>query len=262
MDAGKNLKVISNFAVGFNNIEIEEATKRNIWIGNTPGVLTDSTADMAFCLLIGAARQLTTGYKAVLDDKWKTWEPLGYIGQDLVGKTVGIFGMGRIGYQLAHKCHHGFGMKVLYYDVNTVDQAETDLKAERVDMDTLCAQSDFLSIHCNLDASTEGLFDASVFKKMKKNAVLVNTARGPVVKEDDLYEALRNGEIFSAGVDVTNPEPMELDNPLLTLPNFVVAPHIASATVKTRNAMADICATNLINGLKGVSLQHAVNKLD
>jgi glyoxylate reductase len=259
MDGAPRLKVVSNYAVGFNNIDIAGATSRGIAVGNTPGVLTDATADMAFCLLIGAARCLVSGHRYTLSGQWKTWEPLGHLGQDLAGRTLGILGMGRIGYALAQRCHGGWGMQVLYHDVYRNEKAEADLGARLVDFDTLLREADCLSVHTDLNEKTRGLFGAAQFGKMKRTAVFVNTARGPIVDEKALYDALRSGTIFAAGLDVTDPEPPALDNPLLSLPNVIVAPHIASATVGTRNAMAEICADNLIAGLSGQKLPAWVN---
>jgi glyoxylate reductase len=259
LDLAGRLKVISNYAVGFNNIDIPAATARGIAVGNTPGVLTDATADMAFCLLIGAARRLVAGHAHSLSGKWKTWEPLGHLGQDLVGRTIGIVGLGRIGLALAKRCHFGWDMKVLYHDVYQNAQAEKDLGAQRVDLDVLLAQSDFVSLHADLNEQTRGLMGAAQFTMMKPTAVLINTARGPLVDQKALAEALRSGTIFAAGLDVTDPEPPAPDDPLLKLPNCIVAPHIASATVQTRNAMAEICANNLIAGLTGQRLPAWVN---
>jgi glyoxylate reductase len=259
LDAGPRLKVVSNYAVGFNNIDIAAATERGITVGNTPGVLTDATADMAFCLLIAAARRVVEGHAYTLSGKWKTWEPLGHLGQDLEGRTLGVLGMGRIGYALAKRCRGGWDMKVLYYDVHRNETAEKELGAKLVDLDTLLRESDFVSVHTDLNEQTRGLFNTERFKKMKRTAVLVNTARGPIVDQKALYEALRSGTIFAAGLDVTDPEPPAPDDPLLKLPNIVIAPHIASATVETRNAMAEICANNLIAGLTGEKLPAWVN---
>jgi len=259
LDAGSHLKVVSNYAVGFNNVDIPAATERGIAVGNTPGVLTDATADMAFCLLIAAARRLTEAYQYTLSGQWKTWEPLGHLGQDLAGRNLGILGMGRIGYALARRCQRGWDMKVLYHDVRRNDQAEKDLEAKFVDLDTLLTESDYLSIHTDLNDKTRGLFNAERFEKMKPSAVLINTARGPIVDQKALYDALRAGLIFAAGLDVTDPEPPAPNDPLLKLPNLIVAPHIASATIGTRDAMATICANNLIAGLNGDKLPAWVN---
>jgi glyoxylate reductase len=259
LEAAPRLRVISNYAVGFNNIDVAVATERGIAIGNTPGVLTDATADLAFCLLIATARRVVEGHAYTMAGRWKTWEPIGHLGQDLVGRTLGILGMGRIGYALGKRCHGGWDMRVLYHDVHRNEQAEKDLGARFVDLDTLLHESDFLSVHTDLNEKTRGLFNAEHFKKMKRTAVFVNTARGPIVNQKALYEALKSGTIFAAGLDVTDPEPPSRDDPLLQLPNIIVAPHIASATVGTRNAMALICADNLIAGLTGQKLPAWVN---
>ncbi|MFL5241094.1 MAG: 2-hydroxyacid dehydrogenase [Gemmataceae bacterium] len=259
LDAAPRLKVVSNYAVGFNNIDVPAATARGVAVGNTPGVLTDATADMAFCLLIGAARHLTAGHQYTVSGHWKTWEPLGHLGQDLAGQTLGVVGMGRIGYALAKHCHAGWDMNILYYDVHKSEKAETDLGAKQVDFDTLLKDSDFISVHTDLNEKTRGLFSTAQFQKMKRTAVFVNTARGPIADEKALYEALKSNTIFAAGLDVTDPEPPRMDNPLLKLPNIIIAPHIASATVGTRNAMAEICANNLIAGLTGQNLPAWVN---
>lgn len=259
LDVAPRLKVVSNYAVGFNNIDVPAATERGIAVGNTPGVLTDATADMAFALLISAARRIVESQKYAESGHWKTWEPKGHIGQDLAGRTIGIVGLGRIGLAMAKRCHGGWGMKVLYHDVYANQAAEKEIGARRVDLDTLLAESDFISVHTDLNDTTRGMFNTATFKKMKPTAVFVNTARGPLVVEADLAEALRSGVIFAAGLDVTDPEPPRVDNPLLKLPNCIVAPHIASATVSSRNAMAEIAADNLIAGVTGKPLRAWVN---
>jgi glyoxylate reductase len=259
LDLAPRLKVISNYAVGFNNIDVAAATERGIAVGNTPGVLTDATADMAFCLLIAAARRVVEGHQYSLSGKWKTWEPLGHLGQDLQRRTVGIVGIGRIGYAMAKRCRFGWDMRVLYHDVRQSPQAETEMGAQRVDFDTLLRESDFISLHTDLNEQTRGMFGAEQFRKMKPTAILVNTARGPLVDQKALAEALKAKTIFAAGLDVTDPEPPAPDDPLLKLPNVVVAPHIASATVQTRDAMARICADNLLAGLRGEKLPAWVN---
>jgi len=260
MDAcGPQLKVISNFAVGFNNIDVPEATRRGIRVGNTPGVLTDATADMAFSLLISAGRRICESQNYIHAGHWKTWEPLGHIGVDLQDRTIGIIGMGRIGYAMAKRCHGGWNMRVLYNDLARCEPAERDLGAQFVDLDTLLSQSDFVSVHTDLNAATKGMFNAAAFAKMKRTAVFINSARGPIHNQKDLYEALKSGQIFAAGLDVTDPEPILMDDPLLTLPNCVIAPHIASATFSSRNGMAEIAADNLIAGIAGQPLRCCVN---
>ena len=258
--AGDQLKVISNFAVGYNNVDVAEATRRGIVVGNTPGVLTEATADMAFALMIAAARCLHDARRYIDDGQWKTWDPMGHIGQDLNGKTIGIVGMGRIGSALARRCHGGWGMRVLYCSRTPKPDAETSLKAERVLFDELLAQAAFVSVHTSLTDETSQMFNAAAFQKMKPTSIFVNTARGGVHNQVDLCEALKSGEIFAAGLDVTDPEPIAADAPILQLPNCVIAPHIGSGTTESRNGMADIAADNLLAGLNGEPLRHQVTE--
>jgi glyoxylate reductase len=253
--AGDSLKVISQYAVGYNNIDVAAARARGIAVGNTPGALTAATADTAFALLITAARRIVEAHEYIHAGHWKTWEPLGHIGWDLEGKTVGIVGMGRIGYAFAKRCYGGWGMRVLYTSRSPKADAETDFGARRVSFDELLEQSDFVSVHTDLNAETAGMFNAETFRKMKTNSIFINTARGGIHVQADLVEALKSGEIGAAGLDVTDPEPPELDDPILHLPNCVVAPHIGSATVCTRDAMAEIAADNLLLGLQGQPLR-------
>ncbi len=257
--AGPQLKVISNFAVGFNNVDVAEATRRGIRVGNTPGVLTEATADMAFALLISASRRIVEAQDYIREGNWKTWEPLGHIGQDLVGKTLGIVGMGRIGHALARRCHGGWNMRILYVDKFRNEAAEQDFDAQHVEWSTLLSESDFVSVHVDLNSETEGMFDRDAFAQMRPTAVFVNSARGPIHNQQDLYDALDQGEIFAAGLDVTNPEPLDLEDPLLKLSNCVIAPHIASGTVSSRNGMAEIAANNLLAGVRGEPLRCWVN---
>jgi glyoxylate reductase len=259
LDAAPRVKVVSNYAVGFNNIDVPAATARGVCVGNTPGVLTDATADMAFMLLLSAARRLGEACADAKAGRWLTWEPLGWLGKDLVNKTLGVVGMGRIGFALAKRCRGAFDRHVLYADMVANEKAERELGARRVELDQLLAESDFVSMHANLDETTKGLFNAARFARMKPTAVLVNTARGGHVDQKALYEALKKGTIFAAGLDVTDPEPLPPNDPLYSLPNCIIAPHIASATVGTRDAMARICADNLLAGVRGESLPAWVN---
>jgi len=259
LDAAPRLKVVSNFAVGYNNIDVEAATIRGICVGNTPGALTDATADLAFALLMAAARRVVEGVLDAKQGRWKTWEPLGYLGVDLVGKTLGIIGMGRIGFAMAQRGRGGWGMEILYHDAVRNERAEKELNAKRVDLETLLRESDFVSLHASLTESSRGMMGAKQFALMKKSAVFVNTARGPLVDQAALVEALKSGTIFAAGLDVTEPEPPAPDDPILHLPNCVVAPHIASATHTTRDGMAEICAENLLAGVSGKPLRAWVN---
>ncbi len=241
---------MSNYAVGFDNVDIAEATKRGIIVGNTPGVLTDTTADFAFTLILSSARRVAEGDRYVRAGKWKTWGPMLLTGQDVNNATLGIIGMGRIGAAVARRAK-GFNMKLLYHDVVRQPQHEKDLGLEYVDLDRLLRESDFITIHANLTPETHHLIGAKQFDKMKKTAIIVNTARGPLIDNMALYEALRNGKILYAGLDVTEPEPIPKDHPLLTLDNVIIAPHIASASTTTRMKMGLIAADNLIAGLKG-----------
>ncbi len=256
--AAPELKVISNFAVGVNNIDLAAAAERGIAVGNTPGVLTESTADIAVTLLLAAARRLGESTRDAREGRWLTWDPNGWLGQDLAGRTLGIVGMGRIGFATAQRLHHGWGMHVLYSARSDKPDAERNLNAKRVSLETLLAESDFVSVHVDLNESTRGLFGAEQFARMKPTAVFVNTARGGHVDQPALAAALRNGEIFAAGIDVTDPEPLPADHELFGLSNCVIAPHIASATVETRNAMARMCAENLIAGVQGKPLPNSV----
>lgn len=257
--AAPKLKVVSNFAVGFNNVDLAAATKRGIRVGNTPGVLTEATADMAITLLFAAARRLGESTRDALEGRWKTWDPLGWLGQDLSGRTLGIVGMGRIGYSVARKLYGGWGLKVLYTDQVARPDVEKELHATKVDFDTLLRESDFVSVHTDLNPQTKGLFGRDQFARMKPTAVFVNTARGPIVDQEALAAALRSKTIFAAGLDVTDPEPLPPQHELYKLPNCVIAPHTASATVHTRNEMARICAENLIAGLAGKPLPACAN---
>jgi glyoxylate reductase len=257
--AGPQLKVVSNYAVGFDNLDIPELTRRGIPAGNTPGVLTETTADLAFALMMAAARRVDEGSRYVRAGRWKTWGPMLLMGVDLHGATLGIVGFGRIGREMAKRAS-GFGMRVLYHDVHpATPEEERALNARQVEMDELLALSDLLTLHTNLTDETRHLIDAAALSRMKSTAVLVNTSRGPVVDQAALYEALRDGQIFAAALDVTDPEPMAPDDPLLTLENCLVVPHIASASRVTRGKMAAIAAANLLAGLRGEPLPSCVN---
>ena len=257
--AGPQLKVVSNYAVGFDNIDIPEATRRKVPVGNTPGVLTDTTADLAFALLMAAGRRVAEGDRYVRQGRWKTWGPMLLLGHDVHGSTLGIVGFGRIGQALARRAS-GFGMQILYHDVNRLPpEVEEPLSATFVPLDELLARSDFVSLHVNLTPDTEHLMNAERLRQMKPTGVLVNTSRGPVVDHDALFEALRDGVIFAAALDVTEPEPPPASHPLLTLENCLVVPHIASASRATRGKMAEMAAANLLAGVRGARLPTPVN---
>jgi glyoxylate reductase len=255
--AGPGLRVISNMAVGFDNVDVAEATRRHIPVGNTPGILTETTADMAFALLMAAARRIVEAEAFTRAGRWQTWGPMLLLGRDVAGATLGIIGFGRIGRAMARRAL-GFDMRVLYCDPH---QAEPEAApgAERVDLDTLLAESDFVSLHTPLNEGTRHLIDAAALRRMKPSAILINTARGPIVDPKALYEALRSGTIGYAALDVTEPEPIPPDSPLLTLPNAIIVPHIASATIATRGKMARMAAENLLAGLRGQRLPNCVN---
>jgi glyoxylate reductase len=255
--AGKQLKVISNHAVGFDNIDIPAATARGIPVGNTPDVLTDATADFAFALLMAVARRIPEAERYVHAGNWKTWGPKLLLGVDIKGATLGLVGFGRIGQAMARRAS-GFDMRVIYYDPKEV-KSSPDLNAQRVDFETLLSESDFLSIHTPLTPDTHHLIDTEALSKMKPNAVLINTARGPVVDHQALYEALKSNRIFGAGLDVTEPEPIPLNSPLLKLENVIIVPHIASASKTSRDQMSWMAAQNLIAGLNGERLPNCVN---
>lgn len=252
--AGPQLKVVSNFAVGVNNIDLAEAARRGIAVGNTPDVLTDATADIAVALMLAAARHLQPAFDAVRDGDWRTWEPTGWLGQDFIGRTLGIIGMGRIGSAVARRMAGGWGMRVLY-------TARSDKKvdglpdARRVSLSDLLRESDFVSLHTDLTAQTRGMIDAEHLAMMKPTAVLVNTSRGGVIDQDALVQALTEGRPAAAGLDVTDPEPLPPDHPLVGLSNCIILPHIGSATVDARNGMAEICADNLLAGIAGKPLR-------
>ena len=257
--AGSSLKVISQMAVGYDNIDIAAATERSIPVGNTPGVLTDATADFTWALLMAAARRVVEGDKFTRDGLWKTWGPTLMMGPDITGATLGIIGFGRIGQAVAHRAA-GFEMRILYHnDVHRYPDLEESLGVEYVEINDLLRQADFVTIHTPLTEATHHLIDNTQFQLMKTSAVLINTARGPVVNPDALYKALKEGEIAYAALDVTAPEPIPMDNPLLELDNIIIAPHIASASIQARTKMATMAATNLIAGLRGEPLPNCAN---
>lgn len=258
MDSNPRLRVISNFAVGYDNVDIPAATARGIPIGNTPGVLTDTTADLAFTLMMAAARRIQESIDYVRAGKWKTWGPKLLMGQDIHGATLGIIGFGRIGQGMAKRAG-GFGMRILYYDVYRRTDLEQSMGVTYADLDTLLRESDFVTIHTDLNETTRHMMNAEAFGKMKRTAIVINTARGPIVDPQSLYQALKAGKIGGAALDVTEPEPLPENSPLLTLPNCLVVPHIASASVVTRGKMAQMAAANLIAGLKGEKLPTCVN---
>lgn len=255
----KHLKMISQFAVGYDNINIPEATKLGIPVGNTPDVLSDATADIAFGLMLAVSRKFFYNYKKIIDGGWGAFQPTANLGQELNGKTLGIFGLGAIGTVMAQRCKGAFNMDIIYYNRSKNELAERHLNARRVEFDTLLAQSDVLSVHSVLSDETRGKFNMDVFKKMKPTSIFINTSRGGVHHEPDLIGALNQNIIWGAGLDVTNPEPMAKDNPLLFMENVCVLPHIGSATVEARDGMSRLAAVNIISYIKSGVIPHCVN---
>ena len=250
LDAAPNLRVVSNMAVGVDNIDLAACKRRGVAVGNTPDVLTDSTADMAWALLMASARRLEAAIDHVKDGEWGPWDPAGMLGLDVSGTTLGIIGMGRIGAAVARRSL-GFNMDIVYTSRSPQDAVETETGATKVSLDELLDRSDHVVICVALTEDTEGFIGADAFERMKPTANLVNIARGPIVDTDALYEALTSGQIRSAGLDVIDPEPIAADHPIVALPNCTVIPHLGSATERTRIAMADLAVTNLVAGLNG-----------
>ncbi|HEY8199696.1 MAG TPA: D-glycerate dehydrogenase [Candidatus Limnocylindrales bacterium] len=257
--AGPGLRVVSNFAVGFDNVDVPACTRRGIPVGNTPGVLTETTADLAWALLMAAARRLPEGYDYVRAGRWLTWGPLLLLGPDVHHATLGIVGFGRIGREMAKRAR-GFDMRVLVHDAfPPSEEDQASLGVEAVTMHTLLAEADFVTLHVNLTPETRHLMGPEALAAMKPTAILVNTSRGPVVDQVALAAGLRDGTIAAAALDVTDPEPMAPDDPLLSLPNCLVVPHIASASRATRGLMAAMAAANLLAGVRGERLPTPVN---
>lgn len=255
-----NLKGIALFSVGFDSVNIPSANSRKIPVGNTPDVLSRATSDVAFLLMQSVARKSFYNHKRILNNDWGSFDPLSNLGQELYGKTLGIFGLGRIGFEMAQKCKAAFGMNIIYHNRSHNENAEKELDAKLVDFETLLAESDVLSIHANFSAENNELFNKNTFAKMKRNAIFVNTSRGKFHNENDLFDALTNNIIWGAGLDVTNPEPMQSDNPLLSLANCCVLPHIGSATYEARNGMAICAAQNIIALFENKKMPFCVNE--
>jgi glyoxylate reductase len=258
LDLCPRLRVVSNYAVGFDNIDVDAATERGIAVGNTPDVLTDTTADLAFTLLMAAARRIVEGADYVRAGNWRTWGPMLLTGMDVYRSTLGIVGFGRIGQAVARRAL-GFEMRVVYCDRFRREDLEASMGVQFAPLEELYSVSDFISIHTDLNDTTRYMFNRDVFKQMKSNAILINTARGAIVDPAALYDALKDGLIRAAGLDVTDPEPISPESPLLKLPNCLVVPHIASASVATRARMAEMAAANLIAGLRRERLPFCVN---
>ena len=246
LDAAPNLKAIANMAVGTDNVDVAAAAERGIPVGNTPDVLTDATADLAFALLLALARRIPQGEAIVREGRWRTWEPAADLGADLAGATLGIVGRGRIGDAVARRAE-GFGMEVLHHS-----------RSSGVPLEELLERSDFVSLHCPLTPETRHLIGTGALERMKPTAYLINTARGPVVDQVALRLALLDGAIAGAALDVTDPEPLPADDPLLEAPNLLVVPHVGSATVRTRARMAEMAVENLLAALDGRAMPYPV----
>jgi len=259
IESGKSLKVISNIAVGYDNIDVKKATEKGIYVTNTPGVLTETTADLAWALLMAVARRIAEADRYLRSGKWKIqWNLMFMTGTDVYGKTLGIMGLGRIGQAIARRAK-GFNMKILYYDEKRSPELESELGVKYADVDTVFRESDFVTVHVPLTEKTCNFVGEKQLNLMKKTAILVNTSRGPVVDEKALYKALNEGKIGGAGLDVFQKEPIEMSNPLLKLNNAVLLPHIGSASVETRTKMAVMAVENAAAALEGKVPPNLVN---
>jgi lactate dehydrogenase-like 2-hydroxyacid dehydrogenase len=258
LDEFPNLRVVSNMAVGVDNVDVEACTRRGLPVGNTPGVLTDATADLTWALLLAAARRIVEAATDAREGRWQQWTPDGWLGTDLRACVLGIIGMGKIGYAVAQRAR-GFGMRLIYCSRSGHPEAEDELGARRASLEELLAQSDFVSLHCPLTPETTGLINQAALRRMKTSAYLINTSRGAVVDQDALVAALDNHSIAGAALDVTTPEPLPSGHPLYGLANCVVAPHVGSATRGTRQKMARLACENILAALAGDPLPHCVN---
>jgi glyoxylate reductase len=253
------LRVVSNYAVGYDNIDVPACTRRTIPVGNTPGVLTDATADLTMALLLSSARGIMKAATDARNGLWQIWTPTGWLGADLRGATLGIIGLGKIGRAVAERAQ-GFGLNIVYFKPKREPDVESALGVTYRPLDDLLHESDFVSLHCPLNPQTRGLIDESALQKMKRTAILINTARGLIVVTDALVRALREGWIAGAGIDVMDPEPLPKTHALYDLPNCLIIPHIGSATHGTRRRMAELACENLLAGLEGRRLPNCVNK--
>lgn len=258
LDRAPRLRVVSTMSVGVDHVDVAACTARGIPVGHTPGVLTEATADLAMALLLAVARRLPWAATDVREGRWSTWSPTGWLGADLQGARLGIVGLGQIGAAVARRAH-GFGLELGYTSPRARPELEAALGLRRRSLPELLAESDFVSLHVPLSPATRHLVDAQALRRMKPTAILVNTARGPVVDPAALAQALHAGTIGGAALDVTDPEPLPPEHPLLSCPNLLVLPHIGSATWGTRRRMAELAADNVLAGLEGRSLPHAVD---
>jgi glyoxylate reductase len=244
LEAAPKLRAVANYAIGFDNIDVEAAAARGVQVGNTPDVLTDATADLAWALMLAVARRIVEAHQDAVEGRWRTWEPQGWIGADVHGATLAVIGAGRIGQAVAKRAS-GFEMDVVMVDLGD-------------DLHSALERADFVSIHTPLTPETHHLIDADALARVKPTAILVNTARGPIVDQDALADALRDGRLAGAGLDVTDPEPLPPDHPLYDTPNLLIVPHIGSATTTARAAMADRAVDNLLAALDGKPMPYAV----
>jgi len=254
-----HLKIIAQYAVGYDNIDLKAATSQQTLISNTPDAMSEATADVAFGLMIAVARRMIHMHKSIARGEWSTFKPKANLGLELKGKTLGIFGLGRIGIKMAERCQGAYQMPIIYHNRNRDIGIESRLKAKFVGFEDLLAHSDVLSVHSPLSAETRGIFDRSAFAKMKSEAIFINTSRGGVHNEEDLIEALQGNKIWGAGLDVTSPEPMDPENVLLDMHNACVLPHIGSATVEARDEMSRIAARNIISFFEHGKAPNALN---
>lgn len=254
-----NIKAIALFSVGFDSVDIREANARNIPVGNTPDVLSKATSDIAFLLMQMVSRRASFYIEKVKSGQWKDFDALEELGQELYGKTLGVYGLGRIGFKMAEKCKNAFDMNVIYHNRSHSAEAEIKLAAKYVSFENLIKNSDVLSIHANYTNEQAEIFNKEVFEKMKSSSIFINTARGGFQNQNDLLEALNTKKIWGAGLDVTNPEPMQKGNLLLELSNVCVFPHIGSATLEARNGMAKLAAENIVAFSKGENMPHCAN---
>lgn len=258
-DECPDIKAIALYSVGFDHVDIQEAVHRKIPIGNTPDVLSKATSDTAFLLMQSVARRAAYNFRKVKEGNWGAFDPMKALGKELYGKTLGVFGLGRIGFEMAKKSLSAFDMKVIYHNRHRNEEAEQVLNAEYVSFEELVRKSDVLSVHASFTPEQEHLFNRPVFKQMKTDAIFINTARGGFHNQKDLYDAIVSGEIWGAGLDVTNPEPIPEDDPILELSTVCVFPHIGSATIEARNGMAGLAAENIIAFSKGQKMPHCAN---
>ena len=258
LDRLPSLRVVSNFAVGYDNIDVPAATKRGVLVCNTPDVLTNATADHTWALLLASARRIPESMTYVREGRWKTWGPTLLLGQEVSGATIGIVGLGRIGKEVARRAR-GFGMRIVAFDPYQDDAFAEEHSVTYVPFNQLLAEADFVTLHVALTPETRHLIDRAALTRMKPTAILINASRGPVIDTEALVAALQDGTILASALDVTDPEPLPADHPLVNMPNCIVVPHTASATVQTRDRMADLAARNLLAGLSGERPPAGVN---